>query len=133
MTAESIRQHWQEINATKQDLQNTPGAIGKDGELYIVSKKDRKRGIVAGRVSVVRLDQAALHLAAGTHELASPEQIAEWNAQQKAVRDAQQQEQAKRDSKINLDMTPFAQLLSQAMATPVAAPPAGGKTKNASE
>lgn len=110
MAQQVINNALQEWN---QEIQKAKAALhpDEDGACYIMSLTRRKQGIVGGVISKVSVDVAGLHIAGETHREATPEESAAWNAEQEVRRDKQLKEAAKRESKVNFDLGPIAEML----------------------
>lgn len=95
----NIREHWDAVVELRTELSKLP-----DGTVYLVSRSDRKKRVIEGRFFVCSPQVAALMLVQDTHRLATTEEIENWKSDQKTRGVVQTQIQAKRESKVVLDL-----------------------------
>jgi hypothetical protein len=93
-----LQERYAEINEIRAELEKLGDGV------YLCSIYDRKKRIVAGRICVATPAVAAIMIADKSHRLATNDEIAAWKQDQDIRGGKQTQTQAKKDSKINLDL-----------------------------
>lgn len=93
-----LQERYAEINEIRTEIEKLGDGI------FLCSIYDRKKRIVGDRICVATPAIAAIMIADKSHRLANPGEIARWKHEQEIRGGSQAQTQAKKDSKINLDL-----------------------------